>query len=232
MEKTNEKRNLMKRIMLMLCAAVVAISTVLGSGVTETQAATLSGHGLSKKEKKEFTRILKKEAKKKEITEDNRSYATEWTDKGLRIKKGYAGYDSYSIQKINGKNVLCLYGEIPDCLDMAVFDYTYKLCYLVNGKLKTYKDEGMYLSADGYSSKGLIMSHSNGDHCYFILTYKNGKIKASNYLYGDNFGEGNYAKGIERKTKISKSEYDRIFNKYYADGKYKRIKYKSIKDFK
>ena len=38
MEKTNEKRNRMKRIMLMLCAAVVAISTVLGSGVTEVQA--------------------------------------------------------------------------------------------------------------------------------------------------------------------------------------------------
>ena len=40
MEKTNEKRNLMKRIMLMLCAAVVEISTVLGSGVTEVQAAS------------------------------------------------------------------------------------------------------------------------------------------------------------------------------------------------
>ena len=52
MEKTNEKRNMLRRIMLMLCAVVVAISTVLGSGVTETQAATLSGHGLSKKEKK------------------------------------------------------------------------------------------------------------------------------------------------------------------------------------
>ena len=230
MEKTNEKRNMLKRIMLMLCAVVVVISTVLGSGVTETQAATLSGHGLSKKEKKEFTRILKKEAKKKEITEDNRSYATEWTDKGLRIKKGYAGYDSYSIQKINGKNVLCLYGEIPDCQDMALVVHTYKLCYLVNGKLKTYKDEGMYLSADGYSSKGLIMSHSNGDHCYFILTYKNGKIKVSNYLY---WAPGDiYAKGIGGKTKISKSEYDRIYNKYYADGKYKKIKDKSIKAFK
>ena len=40
MEKTNEKRNMLKRIMLMLCAAVVAISTVLGSGVTEVQAAS------------------------------------------------------------------------------------------------------------------------------------------------------------------------------------------------
>ena len=37
MEKTNEKRNMMKRIMMMLCAVVVAISTVLGSGVTEVQ---------------------------------------------------------------------------------------------------------------------------------------------------------------------------------------------------
>ena len=40
MEKTNEKRNLMKRIMLMLCAAVVAISTVLGNGITEVKAAS------------------------------------------------------------------------------------------------------------------------------------------------------------------------------------------------
>ena len=228
MEKTNEKRNLMKRIVLMLCAAVVAISTVLGSGVTETQAATLSGHGLSKKEKKEFTRILKKEAKKKEITLDNLSYATEWTDKGFQIKKGYAGYDSYSIQKINGKNVLCLYGFVSDANYSGVT--TCKMIYLVNGKVKTYTDAGTHLVVRGYSSKGLIMDI--GDiACNYILTYKNGKIKASNYLYGDNFGEGNYAKGQER-TKISKSEYDRIYNKYYADGKYKKIKDKSIKAFK
>ena len=229
MEKTNEKRNLMKRIVLMLCAAVVAISTVLGSCVTETQAATLSGHGLSKKEKKEFTRILKKEAKKKEITEDNRSYATEWTYKGLSIKKGYDGYDSYSIQKINGKNVLCLYGFVSDAHYSGVT--TCKMIYLVNGKVKTYTDAGTHLVVRGYSSKGLIMDI--GDiACNYILTYKNGKIKASNYLYGDNTGEGNYAKGIQGKTKISKSEYDRIYNKYYADGKYKKIKDKSIKAFK
>lgn len=229
MEKTNEKRNLMKRIVLMLCAAVVAISTVLGSGVTETQAATLSGHGLSKKEKKEFTRILKNEAKKKKITLDNYSYATEWTYKGLRIKKGYAGYDSYSIQKINGKNVLCLYGYVLDENVSAIT--TCKMIYLVNGKVKTYTEEWSNVVIEGYSSKGLIIEI--GDiACNYILTYKNGKIKVSNYLYRDNNGEDKYAKGIGRKTKISKSEYDRIFNKYYADGKYKKIKDKSIKAFK
>ena len=52
MEKTNEKRNLMKRIMLMLCAAVVAISTVLGSGVTEVQAATKVSSSQKKQVKK------------------------------------------------------------------------------------------------------------------------------------------------------------------------------------
>ena len=219
----------MKRIELMLCAAVVAISTVIGSGVTETQAATLSGHGLSKKEKKEFTRILKKEAKKKEITLDNLSYATEWTDKGFQIKKGYAGYDSYSIQKINGKNVLCLYGNVVDAYYSCVT--TCKMIYLVNGKVKTYTEEQSNVVIEGYSSKGLIIDI--GDvACNYILTYKNGKIKASNYLYGDNTEEGNYAKGIRAKTKISKSEYDRIYNKYYADGKYKKIKDKSIKAFK
>ena len=227
MEKKKEKRNMLMRIMLMLCAVVVVISTVLGSCVTETQAATLSGHGLSKKEKKEFTRILKNEAKKKEITGDNHSYATEW-EKGFQIKKGYAGYDSYSIQKINGKNVLCLYGNVVDEYLSGVT--TCKMIYLVNGKVKTYTDAGTHLVVRGYSSKGLIIDI--GDvACNYILTYKNGKIKVSNYLYRDNNGEDNYAKGQER-TKISKSEYDRIFNKYYADGKYKKIKDKSIKAFK
>ena len=61
MEKTNEKRNLMKRIMLMLCAAVVAISTVLGSGVTEKQAKTSKGDILSKNEKNDYTGNIKKE---------------------------------------------------------------------------------------------------------------------------------------------------------------------------
>ena len=40
MKETNGKRNFMKKLMLMLCAAVVAISTVLGSGATEVQAAS------------------------------------------------------------------------------------------------------------------------------------------------------------------------------------------------
>ena len=229
MERTNEKRNMPKRIMLMLCAVVVVISTVLGSGVTETQAATLSGHGLSKKEKKEFTRILKNEAKKKKITVDNHSYATKW-EKGFQIKKGYAGYDSYSIQKINGKNVLCLYGNVVDEYLSGVT--TCKMIYLVNGKVKTYADAGTHLVVRGYSSKGLILEVGGNIASNYILTYKNGKIKASNYLYGDNSGEGNYAKGIRAKTKISKSEYDRIYNKYYADGKYKKIKDKRIKAFK
>ena len=51
MEKTNEKRNRMKRIMLMLCAAVVAISTVLGSGVTEVQAASKAKKAMAAYEK-------------------------------------------------------------------------------------------------------------------------------------------------------------------------------------
>ena len=105
------------------------------------------------------------------------------------------------------------------------------MIYLVNGKVKTYTDAGTHLVVRGYSSKGLIMDIGDVP-CNYILTYKNGKIKASNYLYGDNSGEDNYAKGIYRKTKISKSEYDRIYNKYYADGKYKKIKDKSIKAFK
>ena len=227
MKKTGEKRNVMKQMILILCAAVVAISTVLGSGAMDVQAATLSGYGLTKQEKTVFTRILKKEAKKKEITAG--SNATKWTDKGFRIKKGYAGYDSYSIQKINGKNVLCLYGDVPDEYLSGVI--TCKMICLVNGKLKTYMDAGTHLSIRGYSSKGLIMEI--GDiACNYILTYKDGKIKESHILYGDNTGEGNYAKGPQHKTSISKSEYNKIYNKYYADSKCKKLKLKNIKDFK
>ena len=51
MEKTNEKRNMLRRIMLMLCAAVVAISTVLGSGVTEVQAASKAKKAMAAYEK-------------------------------------------------------------------------------------------------------------------------------------------------------------------------------------
>ena len=59
MEKINEKRNLMKRIMMMLCVAVVAISTVLGSGVTEVQAATKVSSSQKKQVKKYINHYLK-----------------------------------------------------------------------------------------------------------------------------------------------------------------------------
>ena len=59
MEKTNEKRNMMKRIMMMLCAVVVAISTVLGSGVTEVQAATKVSSSQKKQVKKYINHYLK-----------------------------------------------------------------------------------------------------------------------------------------------------------------------------
>lgn len=59
MEKTNEKRNLLKRIMLMLCAAVIVISTVLGSGATEVQAATKVSSNQKKQVKKYINHYLK-----------------------------------------------------------------------------------------------------------------------------------------------------------------------------
>ena len=133
MEKTNEKRNMLRRIMLMLCAAVVAISTVLGSGVTEVQAAS-------------------------------------------KAKKAMAAYAKYL-------------------------------------------QDGSHWNMDGkMTSFGLI--DVNRDGIKELVVYDESTY--STILIG-------YVSG---KTKISKSEYDRIFNKYYADGKYKRIKYKSIKDFK
>ena len=102
---------------------------------------------------------------------------------------------------------------------------------MVNGKVKACTDAGSRLEILGYSSSGIVLDIGT-IACNYILTYKDGKIKESHIIYGDNTGLGDYSKGHQGKISISKEEYDKIYNAYYDDGKYKEIKWKSIKSFK
>lgn len=54
MVKTREKRTIMKKVLLMLCTTVLLITTVLGSSVTDVQAASKA-----KKAKQAYAKFLK-----------------------------------------------------------------------------------------------------------------------------------------------------------------------------
>ena len=56
MKKQMGKKNLMQKILLVICAVAIAISTVLGSGVTEVQAATKVSSSQKKQVKKYITK--------------------------------------------------------------------------------------------------------------------------------------------------------------------------------
>ena len=59
MKKQMGKKNLMQKILLVICAVAIAISTVLGSGVTEVQAATKVSSSQKKQVKKYINYYLK-----------------------------------------------------------------------------------------------------------------------------------------------------------------------------
>ena len=137
MEKTNEKRNRMKRIMLMLCAAVVAISTVLGSGVTEVQA---------------------KQSKVDKVVKHARAvyYGTNEKLKEYKIS-GMKGINTDYCDK-NGilrKTVMSAKEDAPDSVKGYTCEYYYdskqNTCFIfaykkVKGKVKEYR---AYYGADG-----------------------------------------------------------------------------------
>ena len=238
MKKTGEKRNVMKQMILILCAAIVAISTVLGSGAMDVQAATLSGYGLTKQEKTVFTRILKKEAKKKKSYRKNADKTvTNWSvENGPHFKDGYTGFTEYTVQNLNGKNMLCLYGDGIKESTYGTFAYTVmRMYYLVNGKIRTNTEYGeeYHIEICGYSpkAKGLVLHKDNdGQQVFFLMNYHKGKIKTNKTIlsFYDADNPVKYCNG----QKISKSKYDKIYNTYYANGKYKEIKWKKIKAFK
>lgn len=59
MKKINEKKNLMQKILLVICAVTIVVSTVLGSGATEVQAATKVSSSQKKQVKKYINHYLK-----------------------------------------------------------------------------------------------------------------------------------------------------------------------------
>ena len=138
MEKTNEKRNLMKRIMLMLCAAVVAISTVLGSGVTEVQA---------------------KQSKVDKVVKHARAvyYGTNEKLKNYEESGEKGVYTDYYDRKndVLRKTVMSAKEDAPDSVKGYTCEYYYdskqKTCFIfaykkIKGKVKEYR---AYYRADG-----------------------------------------------------------------------------------
>lgn len=213
----------------MICAATFLIFGVVVAFIQPVSAATLSGVKVTVKEKREFTKILKNEARKKPITYENSTQTFLWDGPGGTFKKGYTGYESYTIQKLGDTNVLCLYGGVPDGGTVV---HVYRYCYLKNGKLKSVRDAGTRLFINGYSSKakGFVMVDSLCSYTDYILSCKDGKLTKNRIIVADY--NDNYYRDFEMKKGIPKEEYDNISKTYYASGTYKEIKWKPISDFK
>ena len=106
---------------------------------------------------------------------------------------------------------------------------------LLNGKIRTNTEYGeeYHIEICGYSpkAKGLVLHKDNdGQQVFFLMNYHKGKIKTNKTIlsFYDADNPVKYCNG----QKISKSKYDKIYNTYYANGKYKEIKWKKIKAFK
>lgn len=213
----------------MICTAAFLVFGIVAALSQSVSAATLSGVKVTAKEKREFTKILKNEAGKKPITYENSTQTFSWDGQGGTFKKGYTGYESYTIQKLGDANVLCLYGEVPDGGTIA---HVYRFYYLKSSKLKSARDAGTRLFIDGYSSKakGFVMTRSLGFYANYILTCKNGKLTENRIIVADY--NDNYYRDFNCQKVIPKAEYDKISQKYYAENAYKEIKWKPISDFK
>ena len=221
--------NRMKKVIGLCLTLLLLFGIAVPAAEPVSAAPSLSGQHLSSAEKRAFTRILKREAGKKEIDGFNAEQAVEsWKGKYVTLKKEYSGYDTYTITKSNGKNVLLLCGEIPE--DGTVYDI-YKLYWLKNGKVHSYRYEGYRLYPSGYSSKGKGIAFEEGNIANIIentvLTYQNGKIGVSKKLSYNCYEVSDWK---YNGKKISKSKYDKIYDTYYENCK--EIKFKEISDFK
>lgn len=226
------KTNRMRKVIVLCLTLLLFLGIAVPAPETVSAAPSLSGYHLSSAEKKAFTKILKGEAGKKRITYKNSDDKIIWAGNGVKFKKGYTGFTGYCIKKMNGKNVLCLYGEVPEG---GTIDNVLRMYYLVNGKLKSYNDAGTRMWLDGYSSKasGLVIScHIGNCPGNYILTYKNGKIVETKMIRSIIDDSDSYLLIGKKEQPISKSQYDKIYNTYYAEGQYKEIKWKSIRAFR
>lgn len=223
------KTNRMRKVIVLCLTLLLLLGIAVPAPETVSAAPSLSGYHLSSAEKKAFTKILKGEAGKKKITYKNSDDKIIWAGNGVKFKKGYTGFTGYCIKKMNGKNVLCLYGEVYDGGPMTK---ALRMYYLVNGKLKSYNDAGTNMWVKGYSAKGNGYVIDIGDiPLNYIITYKDGKIVETKMIRSSYVEENYYTMGKNDK-KISKTQYDKIYNKYYAEGQYKEIKWKSIRAFR
>ena len=221
--------NRMRKVIVLCLTLLLLLGIAVPAPETVSAAPSLSGYHLSSAEKKAFTKILKGEAGKKKITYKNSDDKIISAGNGVKFKKGYTGFTGYCIKKMNGKNVLCLYGEVPEG---GTMDRVIRMYYLVNGKLKSYNDAGSRMWVNGYSAKvnGIVIDIGDIPLNY-ILTYKDGKIVETKMIRSSYVEENYYTMGKNDK-KISKTQYDKIYNTYYAEGQYKEIKWKSIRAFK
>lgn len=202
MEKTNEKRNMLKRIMLMLCAAVVAISTVLGSGVTEVQAASKV-----QKAKAAYAKILYK------------AKPTFWET---------GGYYSFALLDINkdGMPELIMF-DCDDSGAQTVFGvdiYTY-----FGDKAHLVKKVNMGASASIYPSKSIVLVVGKvGGGMYFGTYYRfNGKKMVNLAGYStDGFEEKDVTYYIRGKN-TTKKKYNQFVKKLHCKKSAKLKTYKN-----
>ena len=180
MEKTNEKRNMLKRIMLMLCAAVVAISTVLGSGVTEVQAASKAKKAMAAYEKL------------------------------LRDSDNWVGYTTFGLIDVNrdGIKELVVYDESTYSTSLIgyVSGKTKQLGWCMRGEIKIYPKKkifarndkagaGMYAMIyykyDGKKVKEIARDEScDGEETYILKGKNVSKKKYNKYIKSLHLGKG------------------------------------------
>ena len=180
MEKTNEKRNMLKRIMLMLCAAVVAISTVLGSDVTEVQAASKAKKAMAAYEKL------------------------------LRDSDNWVGYTTFGLIDVNrdGIKELVVYDEGTNSTSLIgyVSGKTKQLGWCMRGEIKIYPkkkifalndkaEAGMYAMIyykyDGKKVKEIARDEScDGEETYILKGKNVSKKKYNKYIKSLHLGKG------------------------------------------
>lgn len=185
MKETNKKRNIIKRIILMLCVAVIAVSTILGSGTAEVQAASKV-----QKAKAAYAKIL---------------------GRAKPIFGEEGGYFKFALSDINedGMPELIMF----DCCDggaqetFGVYVYTY-----YGGKVHSVEDIYSGTSATVYPSQKIIfVAGKVGGGMYFGTYYRfNGKkmIDLAGYST-DGFEEEDVTYYIRGK-KTTKKKYDQF----------------------
>ena len=201
MEKTNEKRNLMKRIMLMLCAAVVAISTVLGSGVTEVQAAS--------KAKKAMAAYAKYLQDGSHWDMDGKMTSFGLIDVNRDGIKELVVYDesTYStilIGYVSGKTK-----ELGWCMGDVII-YSKKKIFALNDKAGAGMYAMIYYKYDGKKVKELTRYEScEGEETYFLKGKSVSKKKYNKYIKSLHLGKGISSSDLKmhQNTKENRKRY-------------------------